>query len=103
LLVVVEARCRYIHPARYDDVLSVRTRLAALGGATIEFAYEIVRKRDQKVLAEGSTRHAAVGRTGRPGRIPDELRGLLGAPVEPRHPQRRPGRAGGGEPGHPAN
>jgi acyl-CoA thioester hydrolase len=103
LLVVVEARCRYRHPARYDDVLSVRTRLAALGAATIEFAYEVVRKHDQKVLAEGATRHAAVGRTGRPGRIPDELRRLLGAPAEPVGLQDRPRRAGGGEPGHPAN
>ena len=95
LLVVVEARCRYIYPARYDDVLSVRTRVAALGGATIEFAYEIVRKHDQKVLAEGSTRHAAVGRTGRPGRIPAALRGSLGPPAEPQGPESRPGRPGG--------
>ena len=103
LLVVVEARCRYMHPARYDDVLSVRTRLAAVAGATIEFAYQIVRQHDQKVLAEGTTRHAAVGRTGRPARIPDELRVLLGAPAEPRGRRDRPGRAGGGEPRHPAN
>jgi acyl-CoA thioester hydrolase len=104
LLVVVEARCRYVHPARYDDVLCVRTRLAAMGPATVEFAYEIVRKHDGKALAEGATRHAAIGRTGRPGRIPDELRRLLGTPTEPPPGGRRPGRTvRGGEPGEPAN
>ena len=78
LLVVVEARCRYLRPARYDDVLTIRTHLAALGRATIEFGYQVVRKEDGEVLAEGATVHAAVDRTGRPRRIPQEIRRWLG-------------------------
>ena len=83
LLVVVEARCRYLRPARYDDVLTVRTRLAALGAATLEFSYEVVRKENGEILAQGATVHAAVDRTGRPRRIPDGIRQLLGGPTSP--------------------
>lgn len=81
LLVVVEAHCRYRRPARYDDVLAVRTYLRALGPATLAFGYEVVRKRDGEALADGYTVHAAVDRGGRPRRIPAEIRRLLGPPV----------------------
>jgi acyl-CoA thioester hydrolase len=111
LLVVVEARCRYLRPARYDDVLIIRTRLAALGPASLEFGYEVIRKADAAVLARGTTVHAAVDRTGRPRRIPEDLRRLLGEPgmVPPRRPDpaaRGPTprvSKGRKEPGRPAN
>jgi acyl-CoA thioester hydrolase len=45
LLVVIEAHCRYRHPARYDDVLTLRTRLRELGPARLSFGYELVRAR----------------------------------------------------------
>ena len=98
LLVVVEARCRYLLPARYDDVVIIRTHLASLGPASLEYGYEAIRKADGAVLARGATVHAAVDRTGRPRRIPDDLRRLLG---EPRPASRR--LQGRREPGHPAN
>ncbi len=83
LLVVVEARCRYLRPARYDDLPIIRTHLASLGPASLEFAYEALRKADGSVLARGTTMHAAVDRTGRPRRIPDDLRRLLAGPPGP--------------------
>jgi acyl-CoA thioester hydrolase len=96
LLVVVEARCQYLRPARYDDVLVVRTRLGTIGPATFAFEYEVVRKDDGEVLARGTTRHAAVDRTGHPRRIPGEIRHLLGIPNVPAagRPDRPPGRRG---------
>jgi acyl-CoA thioester hydrolase len=78
-LVVVEAACRYRHPARYDDVITVRTRLRKLRSATFEFEYEVIRTTDGELLADGFTVHAAVDPTGRPRRIRDDLRRLLGA------------------------
>jgi acyl-CoA thioester hydrolase len=77
LLVVVEARCRYLHPARYDDVLIVRTRLGEIGAATLAFDYELIRAADGKILARATTVHAAVDRSGRARRIPELLRRLL--------------------------
>jgi acyl-CoA thioester hydrolase len=101
LLVVVEARCRYLRPARYDDLLVVRTRLGQAGPATLAFDYEVVRRGDGAVLARGTTVHAAVDRTGRPRRIPDGIRGLLGMPRSVAGG--RPSRPRAGEPRHPAN
>jgi acyl-CoA thioester hydrolase len=83
LLVVVEARCRYVRPARYDDVLTIRTRLGAVGRATLAFEYEVLRNADGDVLARGTTVHAAVDRTGRARRIPEEIRRLLMVPGPP--------------------
>lgn len=79
LLVVIEAHCRYRHPARYDDVLTLRTRLRELGPARVSFGYELVRTADGVVLADGWTVHAAVDRGGRVRRVPESLRGLLTA------------------------
>jgi acyl-CoA thioester hydrolase len=80
LLVVVEARCRYLRPARYDEVLTIRTRVGAVGRATLAFEYEVMRNADGDVLARGTTVHAAVDRTGRARRIPEEIRRLLAVP-----------------------
>ncbi|HKX19356.1 MAG TPA: thioesterase family protein [bacterium] len=77
LLVVIEAHCRYRQPARYDDVLTVRTRLRELGPARLSFGYELVRTADGVTLADGWTVHAAVDRGGRVRRLPESLRRML--------------------------
>jgi len=78
LLVVIEAHCRYRRPARYDDVLRLRTRLRDLGPARLSFGYELVQAENGVTVADGCTVHAAVDRTGRVRRLPDSLRQLLG-------------------------
>ena len=63
ILPVIEARCRYRSPARYDDEILIETQPALLRGSVIKFAYRIYRKLDQKeeerklLLAEGETVH----------------------------------------------
>ena len=62
LLPVIEARCRYRSPARYDDEIVIETRPAMLRGTVLKFAYRVYRKPDQKgkereLLAEGETAH----------------------------------------------
>jgi acyl-CoA thioester hydrolase len=59
---VIEARCRYRSPARYDDEILIETRPAMLRGSVLKFAYGIYRKPDHKgkereLLAEGETTH----------------------------------------------
>ena len=56
-IAVVDARCRYKSPARYDDELIVRTRLKHARGSLIHFFYEVVRASDHTLLAEGETVH----------------------------------------------
>jgi len=73
-LPIIEAHVRYLRPARYDDVLEVRTRIAQLGGARVSFDYEVLRSGVEEVLATATTAHAAVDPAGRPRRLPVELR-----------------------------
>jgi acyl-CoA thioester hydrolase len=54
---VVDARCRYKGPARYDDELIVRTHLKNVRSSVIHFGYELVRAGDGELLAEGETTH----------------------------------------------
>jgi acyl-CoA thioester hydrolase len=56
-IAVVDARCRYKAPARYDDEIVVRTWLKNIRESVIHFGYELVRVEDQTVLAEGETTH----------------------------------------------
>ena len=62
ILPVIEARCRYRSPARYDDEILIETRPAMLRGTVLKFAYEIYRKpnqegKERELLAEGETVH----------------------------------------------
>jgi acyl-CoA thioester hydrolase len=56
-IAVVDARCRYKAPARYDDELLVRTYLTNVRGSLIHFRYEVLRADGGVMLAEGETVH----------------------------------------------
>ena len=73
LLVIVRAQCRFHQPARYDDLLVLRTHVVRTTAARIEHRYELLR--DGTLLAEGETTLACVDRDGKLQRIPDLLRG----------------------------
>jgi acyl-CoA thioester hydrolase len=65
----------YRRPARLDDVLSVETRIAEIGAATMLLDQRVCR--DGAVLAALDVLVACVGRDGRPRRIPAGLRAAL--------------------------
>ncbi|HVU88514.1 MAG TPA: thioesterase family protein [Pirellulales bacterium] len=72
-MVVVRIGCTYKKPAKYDDVLTLRTRVSKISAAKIEHAYEIYR--GEELLAEGHSTLACVDREGRVQRVPEWLRG----------------------------
>lgn len=74
-LPVVEAHCAYKRPALYEDLLVVETWVSELRGASLRFAYRVVRGAD--VIAEGHTRHAVIGGDGRPKALPEQLRAAI--------------------------
>lgn len=78
LLPVVEATAAYKSPARYEDVLLVRTRVSEVNRVTLTFSYEIFREGSpDTLLCTGRTVHACVRRDGRPTRLPEGLVRLL--------------------------
>jgi acyl-CoA thioester hydrolase len=76
-LPVIEASCAYHAPARYDELVIVRTTLSEMSAARATFAYRIEREADGRLLASGTTMHAAVDGQGRPRRFPEDLRRIL--------------------------
>jgi len=56
-IAVVDARCRYRAPARYDEEILIRTRLKNARESLLHFAYEAVRVSEGTLLAEGETTH----------------------------------------------
>ena len=88
-LPVVEANCRYKAPARYDDLLTLETRVLNQRTSMIRFGYRLLRelpsRTDEQVpvlLAEGETVHVVVDRamqkTALPERFAGALRGMTG-------------------------
>jgi len=76
---VIEATCRYHRPARYDDLVTVESRIEEMTRATTLFSYRIERDHDGMLLATGMTRHAATDPAGRPRRLPAGLVDVLTA------------------------
>jgi|EndMetStandDraft_8_1072994.scaffolds.fasta_scaffold462642_2 acyl-CoA thioester hydrolase len=65
---VLEAFMQYRQALRFDDVVDVHVRLAAVTRATFQMAYLLTR--DDDVIATGVTVHGAVNADGRPTRLP---------------------------------
>jgi acyl-CoA thioester hydrolase len=72
LLVLTQVEVRYRKPARYDDLLTLRTTVARTRLARIDHRYELFC--DGVLLAEGSTTLACVDREGRVQALPEILR-----------------------------
>ncbi len=75
-LVVTQASCRYRAAARYDQELTVLTRVDEVRKATVTFSYRVLGP-GGGLLAEGSTELAAVDREKNPVRLPKEVSELL--------------------------
>ncbi len=69
LVVVVKTECRYHRPARYDDLLTVRTRIERVSAAKIEHHYTVWRDRD--LIVEARIILAIVDREGKVQRVPE--------------------------------
>ena len=69
--VVAKVECRYKAPARYDEELTLTTRIIKQTHVKIEHAYEL--RRGETLLAEATTTIACVGRDGQVRQIPEHL------------------------------
>lgn len=78
LLAVVEAHCRYAFPARYDEEVAVRCRIAEANPRMVRFVYEIVSAGSERLLATGETKHIFCGPGMRPVKLPAKYRPLFG-------------------------
>jgi acyl-CoA thioester hydrolase len=78
LLAVVDAHCRYLFPARYDEEIAVTTSIAAANRRMVQFQYEIRDPLLDRTLAQGSTKHIFLNRGMKPVKLPEKYFGAFG-------------------------
>ena len=76
IMPVVEVQISYQRAARFDEVLEFVTTAKATGPSRVVFSTVISRAGEQ--LASAAVTIAAVGKDGRPMRIPEEVKALFG-------------------------
>jgi acyl-CoA thioester hydrolase len=77
LLSVVEAQCRYLYPARYDQEIVIETEIVLSNSRMVQFEYEIHSVEPRRRLATGMTKHVWVNRDMRLTKLPPEYQDLL--------------------------
>jgi acyl-CoA thioester hydrolase len=76
-LPVSEAYCKFLIPARYDEVLGIETSIDTGVRGGIKFNYVIYAEDGVKILARGYSKHACVNSDGRVTRPPPLLTELI--------------------------
>jgi acyl-CoA thioester hydrolase len=71
LLVLTRLEVKYRWPARYDDLVTLRTTVVKTTAVRIDHRYEMFC--EGRLLAEGASTLACVDRTGRPQALPEFL------------------------------
>jgi acyl-CoA thioester hydrolase len=71
-IAVVEAKCRYRAPVRYDEEVLVRTELLNVRDSVIHFGYELRRTDDASLIAEGETTHIVTDSDMKISTLPDK-------------------------------
>ena len=75
-VVMAKAAIRYILPAKFDELIIVKTMIKKIGAARIDYEYEVRRKDDNALLCTAETTLASVDKTGQLTALPDFLRDL---------------------------
>lgn len=75
-LVVVKIECNFKAPARYDDLLTLKTRIARVTPAKLEHEYEV--RRGEELLTTAKSVLACIDRDGRIQRMGDVIPGIEG-------------------------
>ena len=76
-LPVVEATCRYLTPAKYDDEVTVAVWVAGRTSRAVRFGYAVLR--GEKRLATGETYQMLTGADGHARSFPAEMARIFGS------------------------
>ena len=76
--VVVENTCRYHSELGFPDVVHAGLRIGHIGTSSFRFEIGLFRNTETSASAEGTCAQVHVGADGRPARLPDAVRAVLG-------------------------
>ncbi len=74
---VVDVDARFVAPARYDDLVVVRTSIEEVRSRSVTLYYEVVMQKTGQLLATGHTRHLCTDREGRVRRFTQAMKDAL--------------------------
>ncbi|MBI2689538.1 MAG: acyl-CoA thioesterase [Acidobacteria bacterium] len=77
-LAVIEANCRYIAPARYDDEIDIETRIEKATTRGVHFVYLMRNVMTAQKVAEGFSRHLFLDHDLKPIRLPEQFYSQFG-------------------------
>ncbi|GKX28586.1 thioesterase [Vallitalea longa] len=60
MMPVLESSCKYIQGAKYEDNLIIQAWISEMNPVKVIFNYNVVREKDDKIIAKGSTKHTFV-------------------------------------------
>jgi acyl-CoA thioester hydrolase len=72
---VIYAECKYLASAKYDDIITVETRLSEVTAASITCEYKV--KCKDKLLVTGKTKHPFVNKSFKPVRFPPDIKEIF--------------------------
>jgi acyl-CoA thioester hydrolase len=73
-LMVAAISCRYKSPAKYDDVVRAETWIEEMKNSSLKFGYKL--SVGTRVVAVGDSVHVFTNSSGKPVRMPDEIKSL---------------------------
>lgn len=73
-LAVAEMHARYVKPARYGQMLTIRCWISELKSRTVRFEYEILNTETHEVLVTGYSKHICINREGQVAILPNAWR-----------------------------
>ena len=77
-LPVVESHCVYKAPVKYDDLITIKTRVSEIGRCRLTFEYEIMN--DGRSATTGYTKHVFINADRKPVEIPPRIREAFAKP-----------------------
>jgi acyl-CoA thioester hydrolase len=72
---VIHVECKYLSPAKYDNIIEIETKISEITAASITCYYEV--KCKGKLLVIGKTKHPFVNKYLKPVRFPKDIRKRL--------------------------
>ena len=73
MLPVLDFHIKYLHPAKYDDLLIIQTTINEIKGSRIYFDYKIVNEAGQQIAIASTTLVFVSKETMKPMKAPEEI------------------------------
>jgi len=77
MMPVLESSAKYLLPAKYDELINIKTTITALPKVKIHFTYEILNEADKLIHTAETTLAFIKKESFRPCRVPSEIITLL--------------------------